>query len=180
MSADTTVSTPHHPDPAQRAGWVDLRAARFAAWLTSAVLVAGLLTGSAWVLAAQTVVFGLGAFLGMRTSPYGWVFRTLIAPRLGPATSREPAAPARFAQLVGFGFGVLATIGYLSGATVLGAVAAGLALAAALLNATTGFCVGCELYLLGTRLRTPTDRHHSTTNRSTPARTTVVRTSEGV
>lgn len=175
MSADTTVSAPHRPSPAQRAGWVDLRATRFAAWLTSVVLIAGLLTGNAWVLAAQTAVFGLGAFLGMRTSPYGRLFRALIAPRLGPATRREPEPPARFAQLVGFGFGAVATIGYLSGATVLGAVAAGLALAAALLNATTGFCLGCELYLLGTRIRART-----THDRSTPARTTVVRTSEGV
>jgi hypothetical protein len=36
---------------------------------------------------------------------------------------------------------------------VLGAVATGLALVAALLNAATGFCLGCELYLTVRRAR---------------------------
>jgi hypothetical protein len=36
--------------------------------------------------------------------------------------------------------------------TVLGALATGLALVAALLNAVFGFCLGCELYLLGRRI----------------------------
>ena len=35
-------------------------------------------------------------------------------------------------------------------------VAVGFALAAALLNAAFGFCLGCEMYLLGKRLTTRT------------------------
>ncbi len=42
----------------------------------------------------------------------------------------------------------MALIGYLSGLTLLGAVATGFALVAALLNAVFGLCLGCELYLL--------------------------------
>ena len=41
--------------------------------------------------------------------------------------------------------------GYLLGVPALGAVATGLALVAALLNAATGFCLGCELYLIARR-----------------------------
>jgi hypothetical protein len=127
---------------------VDVRGPRFAAWVTSAVLALALLLGSGWVVAAQAAVFAVGALAGMRWAPYGVVFRVLVAPRLGPAREREPEAPLRFAQLVGLLFALVGAAGYLLGAPVLGAVATGLALVAALLNAATGFCLGCELHLL--------------------------------
>ena len=126
---------------------VDVRGPRFAAWVTSAVLAVALLTGSVPVLAAQAAVFAVGALAGMRYAPYGVLYRVLVAPRLGPVREREPEPPLRFAQLVGLVFTVVGATGYLLGAPVVGAVATGLALAAALLNAATGFCLGCELYL---------------------------------
>ena len=43
-------------------------------------------------------------------------------------------------------------VGYLSGAPLVGAIATGFALAAALLNAAFGFCLGCEMYLLIRRI----------------------------
>jgi hypothetical protein len=133
----------------------DVRGPRFAAWVTSAVLAVALLTASGWVVAAQAVVFAVGAFAGLRYAPYGVLFRRLVAPRLGPAREREPEAPPRFAQLVGLVFAVVGAVGYLLGAPVVGAVATGLALVAALLNAATGFCLGCELYLTLRRMSSP-------------------------
>ncbi len=127
---------------------IDVRAPRFAAWVTSVVLAVVLLTGNGALLAVQALVFAIGAVAGMRYSPYGLAFRTLAAPRLGTASDREPEAPLRFAQFVGLLFAVAGTAGYLLGAPTVGAVATGLALVAALLNAATGFCLGCELYLL--------------------------------
>jgi len=127
---------------------IDVRGPRFAAWVTSAVLVVVLLTGSGVLLAVQAVVFAIGALVGMRYAPYGVVFRSLVAPRLGPVREREPEAPLRFAQFVGLLFAVVGTAGYLLGAPTLGAVATGFALVAALLNAAAGFCLGCEMYLL--------------------------------
>jgi hypothetical protein len=127
---------------------VDVRGPRFAAWITSAVLVVVLLTGSGLLLAAQTVVFAIGAFAGLRYAPYGVLFRVLVTPRVGPAREHEPEAPPRFAQFVGFLFAVVGTAGYALGLPALGAVATGLALVAALLNAATGFCLGCEMYLI--------------------------------
>ena len=126
---------------------VDVRGLRFAAWVTSVVLAVALLTASGWLVAAQAVVFAVGALAGLRYAPYGLLFRTVVAPRLGPGGETEPEAPARFAQLVGLVFTVVGAAGYLLGAPVVGAVATGLALVAALLNAATGFCLGCELYL---------------------------------
>jgi hypothetical protein len=130
---------------------VDVRGPRFGAWITTVVLALALLTGSGVLVAVQAVVFAVGAFAGLRYAPYGVVFRLLVAPRLGPAREREPEAPPRFAQLVGLIFAVVGATGYLLGAPVLGAVATGLALVAALLNAATGFCLGCELYLIARR-----------------------------
>jgi hypothetical protein len=131
---------------------VDVRGPRFAAWITTVVLAVALLTGSGWLVAAQAVVFAVGAFAGLRYAPYGVLFRLLVAPRLGPVREREPEAPPRFAQLVGLLFAVVGAAGYLLGSPVTGAVATGLALVAALLNAATGFCLGCELYLTARRV----------------------------
>jgi hypothetical protein len=130
---------------------VDVRAPRFAAVVTAVVLAVALLTGSGWLVAAQAVVFAVGVVAGLRVSPYGLVFRLLVAPRLGPVREREPEGPPRFAQFVGLLFAVTGAAGYLLGVPLLGAVATGFALVAALLNAATGFCLGCELYLIARR-----------------------------
>ncbi|HEY9476141.1 MAG TPA: DUF4395 domain-containing protein [Mycobacteriales bacterium] len=134
--------------------YVDPRGLRVAAWITTVVLAVVLLTGSGWLLLGQAAVFALGAFAGLRFAPYGVFFRYVIRPRLGPPGELEPAAPPRFAQLVGFVFAAVGTVGYLAGLTGLGMVATSLALAAALLNAAFGLCLGCETYLLFRRLST--------------------------
>ena len=130
---------------------VDVRGPRFAAWVTSGVLAVVLLTASGRLAAAQAAVLAVGAAAGLRSAPYAVLFRTLVAPRLGPARDREPEAPVRFAQLVGFVFAGVGAAGFLLGAPVVGFLATGLALVAALLNAATGFCLGCELYLTARR-----------------------------
>jgi hypothetical protein len=128
--------------------YVDPRGPRFAAWVTAVVLAAVLVTGWWPLLAAQAVAFGIGAFAGLRAAPYGWLFRRLVAPRLGPATDREDAAPPRFAQGVGFAFAAVGVLGYATGLPALGLAATGLALVAAFLNAAFDFCLGCEVYLV--------------------------------
>ncbi len=134
--------------------FVDPRGPRFGAWITTAVLAAVLLSGSGLLLAAQTAVFLTGATLGLRHAPYGVLFRTLVRPRLGPPAELEAEAPPRFAQAVGAGFGLLGTIGFLTGAETLGTTATAFALAAAFLNAAFGFCLGCEVFLLVRRTTT--------------------------
>ncbi|MEW1860347.1 DUF4395 domain-containing protein [Streptomyces sp. NBC_00669] len=127
---------------------IDVRGPRFGAAVTTVVLAVVLVTGSGWLLAAQAVVFAVGAAAGVSRSPYGWAFRVLLRPRLGPPTATEDAAPPRFAQAVGLFFAVLGTIGYLVGPQWLGLAAAACALAAAFLNAVFAYCLGCEMYLL--------------------------------
>ncbi|MGN6574694.1 MAG: DUF4395 domain-containing protein [Nocardioides sp.] len=135
---------------------MDPRGPRFAATLTTLVLAVALLstttTLTVGLLAAQAVLFAIGAFAGIQNTPYGWAFRSFVRPRLAPPAELEDAAPPRFAQAVGLGFALVALVGFLTGATLLGAIATGAALAAAFLNAAFGFCLGCEVYLLGKRL----------------------------
>jgi hypothetical protein len=132
--------------------YVDPRGPRFGAAVTTAVLAVVLLTGNGWLLAAQALVFALGAFGGLRFAPYGLLFRRLVRPRLGPPAQLEAEAPPRFAQGVGFGFAVLGAAGYLSGLTALGLVATAFAMAAGFLNAAFDYCLGCEVHLRLTRL----------------------------
>jgi hypothetical protein len=130
---------------------LDPRGQRFAATLTSIVLIAVLATGSGWLALAQAVVFAITA-LDPRRGPYPLIYRALVLPRLGPPAEREPAAPVRFAQLIGFVFLTVATAGYLTGAILLGVTFAALGLLAAFLNAAFGLCVGCEAYLAMRRM----------------------------
>jgi hypothetical protein len=132
---------------------LDVRGPRFAASVTSVVLILVLITGNGWLALAQALVFAV-TVARPGFGPYGLVFRYLVRPRLGPPREFEPVAPFRFAQGVGFVFAAAASVGLLAGATVVGLVAAGLALVAAFLNAAFGLCLGCEAYLLLRRLTT--------------------------
>jgi Domain of unknown function (DUF4395) len=134
---------------------LDPRGPRFSAAITSVLFIVVLLTGSGWLALVQAVVFAIGAY-DPRKTPWGLIYRYAVAPRLGPPSEREDAAPVRFAQAVGLAFTVVAVAGYLSGVTVVGVAASGFALAAAFLNAVFGLCLGCEAYLLIARLRSRT------------------------
>jgi hypothetical protein len=144
---------------------VDVRGPRFAAWITTAVLVATLLVAAvsplaaALILGVQAIVFAIGAWRGPRQHPYGLIFARLVLPRLGPVTEKEPVPPLKFAQLVGFVFAVLGVVGFACGIQLLGLIATGFALVAAFLNAAFGICLGCQLYPLISRLtQSPSNR----------------------
>jgi len=127
---------------------IDPRGPRFGALITLVVFAVVLITSSAWLLAAQALVFAAGAFLGMRRSPYGLLYRWLVRPWLGPPAELEAEMPPRFAQGLGLVISVIGIIGYGTGVTVLGMAAAAAGLVAAFLNGVLGLCLGCEMYLL--------------------------------
>ena len=132
--------------------YVDPRGPRAGAAITTVVLAVVLVTGSGWLLAAQAVVFAIGAFAGLRFAPYGVVYRRLVQPRLEPPATLEAEAPPRFAQGVGFAFAAVGAVGYLAGVTPLGILATAFALGAAFLNAAFDICLGCEVHLRLVRL----------------------------
>ena len=130
---------------------IDARGPRFGAAITTAVLALALVTHSVVVIAFQLVVFAIGAFSGPAKTPYAFVYKKFVKPRLSGDVPTEDVRPPQFAQLVGFGFALVATIAGLLGATTLFSVAVSFCLAAAFLNAAFNFCLGCEIYLLATR-----------------------------
>lgn len=138
---------------------VDPRGPRFGAAITSVVLALTLALYQASPVAAlvllliQTVAFAAGSVIGLHAQPWGIVYRKLVRPRLDPPAELEDAAPPRFAQAVGLVFALAGLLGWFIGSPVLFYVAVGFALVAALLNAIFDFCLGCEIYLLGKRLR---------------------------
>src|SRR6478672_1384359 len=147
MSRSTPAQTPQ-----QGQRQTDPRGPQFTAALTALVLIVVLLTAPAPVgivlLAAQAVLFAVGAGFGVQRGPWSLLFRRVIRPRLAPPSHLEDPTPPRFAQGVGLVFALVGLVGYLAGVPTLGAIATGFALAAALLNAVFRFCLGCELYLL--------------------------------
>lgn len=135
---------------------IDVRGPRFGAAVTTLVLAAALVVqgpvGTALV-AVQTVVFAVSTVLGLAWSPYGNLFRWVKRRfELGPPPATEHEGPPRFAQACGL---VVAAVGLALlavGASTAGWIAIGVVLALSTLLATTGICVGCELYLLGERV----------------------------
>src|SRR5919202_1832385 len=104
------------------------------------------------ILAAVLLAAVLG---GPRANLLALVYRSLPIPRGEP----EPAAPPRFAQRIGAGF-LVAGSAFLFGLPahtwIWWVLGWGPALVVAILSAlaaTTGLCIGCEMYLLIDRRR---------------------------
>jgi hypothetical protein len=144
------------PAPSSVPRGIDPRGPRFGAGLTAALLVVVLLLdGPAALVALAVVVAGflLGTLRGVQGTWQGALYSRIVRPRLAPPVELEDPRPPRFAQLVGL---VITGVGLLLGLVGVAAavpVAASLALVAAFLNTVFGLCLGCELYLLGLRLR---------------------------
>ena len=136
---------------------IDVRGPRFGAAITSTVLAAALIVQGPvgiGLIAWQWLAFAIATFAGLAWSPYGRVFR-FVKRRfdLGPPPATEPEGPPRFAQLCGFLVASVALALFALGAATAAWIAVGVVLALSLLLALTGLCVGCEVYLLGQRLR---------------------------
>lgn len=131
--------------------YIDARGPRFGAVITTTVLAIALVTQSVWVLAAQGLVFLIGATRGPQFTPYGLIFKKFVKPKLKSEAPTEDVRPPKFAQAVGFLFALVGVVGFVAGSSAVFTVAVGFALAAAFLNAAFNYCLGCEMYLLGLR-----------------------------
>ncbi|WP_285116231.1 DUF4395 domain-containing protein [Leifsonia sp. fls2-241-R2A-40a] len=147
------------PDPLADRG-VDPRSPRFGAGITSLLLLVdlflslvGATTAAFVLLLAIALLFAWGAFAGVQRHPYGFLYRRLLRPRLGPPRELEDPAPPTFAQAVGLLVTGLGLALGLAGVPFAVPVAATLAFIAAFLNSVFGYCLGCQLYLLLVRAR---------------------------
>ena len=132
--------------------YIDARGPRFGAILTTTVLAIALITQNKWVLVAQGLVFLVGAVRGPQFTPYGFLFKNFIKPRLAQPGPTEDVRPPKFAQSVGFVFALVGSVAAFAGADLIFTIATGFALGAAFLNAAFNYCLGCEMYLLLVRL----------------------------
>ena len=127
---------------------IDARGPRFGAVITTVVLATALATNNLWVTVAQAIVFAIGAFKGPQFTPYAFIYKSIVKPRLKGEAPAEDVRPPQFAQSVGLIFALVAIGGALSGVDAIFTVAVAFALGAAFLNAAFNFCLGCEIYLL--------------------------------
>lgn len=157
---------------------VDPRGPRFAAWITSALLLIATVLGLVSAGEVRTVAtFGwpanpggallvsrlgepaflltliiaalfLWGILSPRTHPWAVLFRRVVRPRLAPPAELEDPRPPRFAQGVGLLVVGIGLILHVAGVPYALPVATAAAFLAAFLNAAFGLCLGCQLYLL--------------------------------
>ena len=132
---------------------IDARGPRFGAAITTVVLAAALATNNVWFIVVQALVFAIGAFKGPQFTPYAFLYKTIVKPRLKGEVPTEEVRPPQFAQKVGLLFAFVAITGAATGLDLLFTIAVAGALGAAFLNAAFNFCLGCEIYLLLLRAR---------------------------
>ncbi len=132
---------------------IDPRGPRFNQAVLTVALLVGFLFDVRPVVPFFAVVLFLGAAFGPRFGLFLRLYATAIKPRLGPPAFLEDPRPPRFAATVGVVFLGSASLAFAAG---LPGLAWGLALVVAVLAglaATTGLCVGCELWLFVARRR---------------------------
>jgi hypothetical protein len=146
-------------DPYRETDVIDSRAPRFAQAVTGAVALLGVVFGwpLAWALMALQILMGLT--LGRQFCLPCLAYFELVQPRLGEGPL-EDSRPPRLANMIGVAVLSAAATAWWLGAETLGTVLGGLVAALALLAATTGLCVGCEIYRLVARLRGVSPRSH--------------------
>jgi len=139
-------------DPYDDTDVIDARAPRFNQATIGVLSVVALLTGWWWLLTLLALQLVVGLRFGRRFCLACVAYFRFVQPRFGEGPV-EDARPPRFANLVGAVVLSAATLAYLAGFPVLGAVLGGVVATLALLAAATGLCVGCELYRLLARVR---------------------------
>jgi hypothetical protein len=127
---------------------IDARGPRFSAVLTTIVLAAALLTKNPVFIWFQLIVFAIGSLASPTKTPYAFIYKRLIKPRLKGEIPTEDVKPPRFAQTVGLGFAIVAALGLTLGSNLTFSIATAFALAAAFLNAAFDFCLGCQIYFV--------------------------------
>lgn len=138
---------------------IDSRAPRVSQGVTGSVALLGAILGwpLAWAVMSAQLLLGLTA--GRRWCLPCLAYFALVQPRFGEGPL-EDSRPPRLANAIGTVVLAAAAIVWWLGAPAVGTVLGGLVAALALLSASTGLCVGCEIYRLGARLRGISPRRH--------------------
>lgn len=134
---------------------IDRNAHRWGAAISAVVLLVAYAADWRAAVPVMAGVLLIGPLFGLRASPLGATYRFAKGIfKLKIPVEPEEEAPPRFAQAVGFVFLAVGTLGfYALDSTAMGWTFGLIVAALQALLAATGICVGCEMYLIGKRLR---------------------------
>jgi hypothetical protein len=139
-------------DPYRDTDVIDARAPRTNQAIVGTLSLLAILTGWWGLLAVVALQLAIGLRFGRRYCLPCLLYFELIQPRLGEGPI-EDSRPPRFANMVGVAFLGSASVAYAAGLETAGFVLGAIVAALALLAASTGLCVGCEMYRFIARVR---------------------------
>jgi hypothetical protein len=127
---------------------VDVNVPRFNQSVVALLTALAFVLGLPWLVVATFAILAVSWTAGPTVAPLTQLYVRLVRPRLQPdgPTEFEPAAPPRFAQLVGAITLGLASFALVAGWETLGWALTLVVTALAALAATTRICIGCILY----------------------------------
>ncbi|MBN9174401.1 MAG: DUF4395 domain-containing protein [Microbacterium sp.] len=158
------------PETSTRPAGIDPRGPRVAAGITAVLLLVGVflsligtavapestlvqrVTDPAFLLLLVVDLLFVWGFTSPRTWPWAVLFRAVIRPRLRPPAELEDPRPPRFAQVVGFIVVLIGLVLHVAGVPWALPIAGAAAFIAAFLNSAFAYCLGCQLYLVLTRV----------------------------
>lgn len=127
---------------------VDINVPRFNQSVVALLTALAFVLGLPWLVVTTFAILAVSWTAGPTVAPLTQLYVRVVRPRFQPdgPTEFEPAAPPRFAQLVGAITLGLASFALVAGWETLGWALTLVVTALAALAATTRICIGCILY----------------------------------
>ena len=127
---------------------VDVNVPRFNQAVVALATALGFVLAQPWLVVAMFAILAVSWTAGPALAPLTQLYVRVVRPKVQPEgpTEFEPAAPPRFAQLIGTVFLGAASFALVAGWETLGWSLTLVVTALAALAATTRICVGCILY----------------------------------
>ena len=133
---------------------VDKNGMRGGGGLSAVLLLGGFVFQWRAMVPAIGAALAIGSLFGLRYSPLGATYRFVKkAFRLSIPVEPEEEPPPRFAQTLGFVVCGIASLLFIPGWNAAGWTLALLVAGLQGLLATTGLCIGCEIYLYAQRFK---------------------------
>ncbi len=132
---------------------MDPRAARFGQTITMLVLVLGLALQEPLFIVAIAVILNAAVLSKWRLDLYEFIWKKAVIPLIGKPNKTEPAAPHRFAKLMGATMSAVASILLVAGPMaslpvfeLIGYGVTFLLAGAAAIGGVGNYCIGCKIY----------------------------------
>ncbi len=126
---------------------VDVNVPRFNQAVVAVLTALGFVFQQPWLVVVTFAVLAI-SWAGPAVAPLTQLYVRLVRPRIQPdgPNEFEPAAPPRFAQLIGTVFLGAASFALVAGWTLIGWALSLIVTALAALAAATRICLGCIVY----------------------------------